>query len=194
MRSILVGVVVAVVAVGGPAFGGDVVDDMERRPEAAVEVIETAPETEERTVIHQSAPFRDVVVEEYHSAGAEMGMGVASTILSVFYTPVRLAVGVVGAGLGGVEGWLTGGDLRTARSMWRPTVEGDYFIRPDHLDKTERYEWSNVRPVVRERYTIRGREPVVLEEAGRVVVTDTEAIADSTPVEPEVEDDSADDR
>lgn len=194
MRSILVGVVVAVVAVGGPAFGGDVVDDMERRPEAAVEVIETAPETEERTVIHQSAPFRDVVVEEYHSAGAEMGMGVASTILSVFYTPVRLAVGVVGAGLGGVEGWLTGGDLRTARSMWRPTVEGDYFIRPDHLDKTERYEWSNVRPVVRERYTIRGREPVVLEEAERVVVTDTEAIADSTPVEPEVEDDSADDR
>ncbi len=194
MRSILVGVVVAVVAVGGSAFGGDVVDDMERRPEAAVEVIETAPETEERTVIHQSAPFRDVVVEEYHSAGAEMGMGVASTILSVFYTPVRLAVGVVGAGLGGVEGWLTGGDLRTARSMWRPTVEGDYFIRPDHLDKTERYEWSNVRPVVRERYTIRGREPVVLEEAERVVVTDTEAIADSTPVEPEVEDDSADDR
>jgi hypothetical protein len=196
MRSILVGVVVAVVAVGGTAYGGDVVDDMERRPEAAVDVIETVPETEERTVIHQSAPFREVVVEEYHSAGAEMGMGVASTILSVFYTPVRLAVGVVGAGLGGVEGWLTGGDLRTARSMWRPTVEGDYFIRPDHLDKTERYEWSNVRPVVRERYTLRGREPVVLQETERVVVTDADAnaIADGTPVEPEIEDDSADDR
>jgi len=43
MRSILVGVVVAAVAVGGPAYGGDVVDDMERRPEAAVEVIEPAP-------------------------------------------------------------------------------------------------------------------------------------------------------
>lgn len=198
MRSVLVGVVVAVVAVGGPAYAGDVVDDMERRPEAAVDVIETAPETEERMVIHERAPFRDVVVEEYHSAGAEMGMGVASTILSVFYTPVRLAVGVVGAGLGGVEGWLTGGDLRTARSMWRPTVEGDYFIRPDHLDKTERYEWSNVRPVARERYTMRGREPVLLEETERVVVTDTvaddDAIADSAPVEPEIEDDSADDR
>lgn len=196
MRSVLVGVVVAVVAVGGPAYGGDVVDDMERRPSAAVDVIETAPATEERRVIHESAPFRDVVVEEYHSAGAEMGMGVASTILSVFYTPVRLAVGVVGAGLGGVEGWLTGGDLRTARSMWRPTVEGDYFIRPDHLDKTERYEWSNVRPVVRERYTIRGREPVVLEESERVVVSDADvdAVADSTPIEPEIEDDSGDDR
>src|SRR5688572_8547108 len=100
MRSILVGVVVAVVAVSGPAFGGDVVDDFERRPEAAVDVTEPATVTEERTVVHEAPPFRDVVVEEYHSAGAELGMGVAATIFSVFYTPVRLAVGVVGAGLG----------------------------------------------------------------------------------------------
>ena len=192
MRSILVGVVVAVVAVGGPAYGGDVVDDMERRPEAAVDVIETAPVREERTIIHQSPPFREVVVEDYHSAGAEWGMGVASTILSVFYTPVRLAVGVVGAGLGGVEGWLTGGDLRTARSMWRPTVEGDYFIRPDHLDRTERYEFGNVRPIVRERYTVRGREPVVLEHTDEVVINET--IAESAPVEPVIEYESADDR
>jgi hypothetical protein len=193
MRSILVGVVVAAVAVGGPAFGGDVVDDSERRPQAAVDVIESAPVTEERTVVHETPPFREVVVEEYHSAGAELGMGIASTIFSVFYTPVRLAVGVVGAGLGGVEGWLTGGDLRTARSMWRPTVEGDYYVRPDHLDKTERFQFSNVRPVVRERYTIRGREPVVLEEK-EVLLTDDETVADATPVEPEIEDDSADDR
>src|SRR5690606_26038384 len=102
-------------------------------------------------------------------------------------------VGVVGAGLGGVEGWLTGGDLRTARSMWRPTVEGDYFVRPDHLDKTERFQFSNVRPLVRERYTIRGREPVVLEEK-EVFYADDETVADATPIEPEIEDDSADDR
>ena len=192
MRSFLVGVVVAAVAVGGPAYGGGV-DDMERRPGAAVDVIDTPPVVrEERHVIHDAPPFREVVVEDYHSAGAEWGMGVASTILSVFYTPVRLTVGIVGAGLGGVEGWLTGGDLRTARSMWRPTVEGDYYIRPDHLDRTERYEFSNVRPIVRERYTIRGREPVVLEERDEVAVHET--VADSTPVEPEIEDDSADDR
>lgn len=191
MRSILVGVVVAVVAVGGPAYGGGV-DDMERRPEAAVEVMEALPVPEERMVIHQSPPFREVVIEDYHSAGAELGMGVASTILSVFYTPVRLVVGIVGAEFGGVEGWLTGGDLRTARSMWRPTVEGDYYVRPDHLDRTERFEFSNVQPIVRERYTIRGREPVVLEETEEAVVTET--VADATPVEPYLEDDSADDR
>ena len=164
MRSILVGVVVVVVAVAVPAYGGS-----HRRRRAPTAACRSSPSNRRHdgagaTVIHESPPFGEVVVEEYHSAGAELGMGVASTVLSIFYTPVRLAVGVVGAGLGGVEGWLTGGDIRTARSMWRPTVEGDYFIRPDHLDRTERYEFGNVRPVVRERYTLRGRQPVVLEE------------------------------
>jgi len=131
-------------------------------------------------------------VEDYHSAGSEWGMGVASTIFSVFYTPVRLVVGVVGAGLGGVEGWLTGGDLRTARSMWRPTVEGDYYVRPDHLDGTERFEVGNVRPIARERYTVRGREPVVLEKTDDIPVTET--VADSTQDASQIEWDLGDDR
>jgi hypothetical protein len=192
MRSVLVGLVVGVLAVGGPAYGGSVVDDRERRPAVAVEELE-APTTEvERTVVHETPPFREVVVEEYHSAGAELGMGIASTVLSVFYTPVRFAVGVVGAGLGGVEGWLTGGDLRTARTMWRPTVEGDYYIRPDHLDRTERYEFGNWRPVVRERYTMRGREPMLYEESESVVVT--EPMVEAAPLEPALEDEYGDDR
>jgi hypothetical protein len=124
-------------------------------------------------------------------------MGVASTVLSIFYTPVRLTVGVAGAALGGVEGFLTGGDLRTARSMWRPTVEGDYFIRPDHLDRTERYEFGNVRPVVRERYTLRGRQAVLHEEETIAVEPSEVAVApvtsDMAPVEPELED-AGDDR
>jgi hypothetical protein len=197
MRSILVGVVALVVAAGGPAYGGSI-DDHSARPRAAVEpeVIEPA-RAPEHLVVHDRAPFREVVVEEYHSAGSEWGMGVASTVFSVFYTPVRLTVGVVGAALGGVEGWLTGGDLRTARSMWRPTVEGDYFIRPDHLDGTERYEFGNVRPVVRERYTLHGRQAVLHEEETVAVEPSEVAVApapsDMAPVEPELED-SGDDR
>ena len=194
MRSILVGVVVAAVAVGGPAYGGGVVVDSDLRPAPAVEAeaLETKPVARERSGMNETPPFREIVVEDYHSAGAEWGMGVASTILSVFYTPVRLTVGIVGAGLGGVEGWLTGGDLRTARSMWRPTVEGDYFIRPDHLDRTERYEFSNVQPIARERDTLWGREPIVLEEREAVAVAPVDA--DFGAVEPELEDDSGDDR
>ncbi len=198
MRSILVGVVALVVGAGGPAYGGGVVDDSDLRPRAAIEVeAADAPSVREHAVVHERAPFREVVVEEYHSAGAEWGMGVASTILSIFYTPVRLTVGVAGAAIGGVEGFLTGGDLRTARSMWRPTVEGDYYIRPDHLDRTERYEFGNVRPVVRERYTLhRGRQAVLHEEETVAVVPAEVVVADepeSIPAEPELED-ASDDR
>lgn len=193
MRSILVGVVALVVVAGGPAYGGGITDDSDLRPRAAIEAEEPAPLVREHTVVHERAPFREVVVEEYHSAGAEWGMGVASTILSIFYTPVRLTVGIAGAAIGGVEGFLTGGDLRTARSMWRPTVEGDYYIRPDHLDRTERYEFGNVQPVVQERYTLhRGRQAVLHEDEETVAVAPAEVVvADdsaSAPAEPELED------
>lgn len=202
MRSILVGMAVVMVGLAAPAYGGSIVDDSERRPGSAHEsvAVETHPTVvEERTVIHQTPPFGDVVVEDYHSAGAEFGMGVASTILTLFYTPVRLTVGVVGAGLGGVEGWINGGDIRSARSMWRPTVEGDYFIRPDHLDGTEHYDFGNFRPVARERYTLHGRQPVAFEEramAPAVVYEDHEVKVAPVPAPPdaelEVEDDTGD--
>jgi hypothetical protein len=200
MRSILVGMAVVLVGLTAPAYGGSIVDDTERRPGPAHEsvTVENHPATHEEAVIHQTPPFGDVVVEEYHSAGAELGMGVASTILSVFYTPVRLVVGVAGAAVGGAEGWLTGGDLRTAKSMWRPTVEGDYFIRPDHLDRTEHYEFGNWRPVARERYTLHGRQPIAFEEREQTATVryDDHEVEVVPPAHPEssmeVEDDSSD--
>ncbi len=118
-----------------------------------------------------------------------MGRGVAATTLSIFYTPVRLVVGVVGAAVGGFEGWATGGNMRTARSMWRPTVEGDYFIRPDHLDRTERYEFGNFAPIAHERYTLHGRHATLREDEamsmGEAPPPETvAAVPETRPVEP----------
>jgi len=186
MRSILVGVVVAVVASGSPAFGGAIVDDLERRPVPATEPV-APPPAKECLPVNRTPPFADVVEEDYHSTGAEFGMGVASSVLNLFYTPVRLTVGIVGAGLGGVEGWLTGGDLRTARSMWRPTVEGNYFVRPDHLDRTEHYQFGNCRAAVRDRYT-----PVCGQEHAETVAA-APVEQQGIPAEPELEDGSASD-
>ena len=189
MRAILVGALVAVVGTASAALAGGMSGDADLRAERAARkatvVAPTVVEREQRTV-HQAPPFRHIVVEEYHNAGAEFGMGIASSLLSLIYSPFRMGFGLAGAGLGGFTGWSTGGDLRAARAVWRPTVEGDYFVRPDHLDGTERFEFSNVRPVVRERYTIRGPATVVLPEAGAVSFDQSAQVVE-VPAEVEVE-------
>jgi hypothetical protein len=149
MRAILVAAMVALVAMAAPAFAGGITDDTELRMHRN----QTSRAAETRTAAVAPAT-RDVVVEEYHSAGAEFGLGIASTVLSLIYFPPRAIFGLVGAELGGFGGWSTGGDLRTGKALWRPTVEGDYFIRPDHLDGTEHFDVINTTPVFHGRYTV----------------------------------------
>ena len=91
-------------------------------------------------------------VEVYHSAGEEFGMALGATLLSVLYTPVRLVYGIVGAELGGVQGFLTGGNKRVADGAWRVTVEGDYYVRSSHFDGSEPFEVINIDPVIHDRY------------------------------------------
>jgi hypothetical protein len=126
MRSLLTVALLGVLVGSTPAFAESVACD--------------TPETSARTV------------EVYHSAGEELGMSFAATFLSVLYTPVRLAYGIVGAGVGGAHGFLTGGNERVARGVWRVSVEGDYYMRSDHLDGTERFDVINTDPVVHDRY------------------------------------------
>ena len=168
MRSFLVGVAALVAMVGGPAYGGGI-DDQAPRPRAAVEpeVIEAPVHEEHWSSISGAVSRRGRRGLPQWRVG--VGHGVASAVLSIFYTPVRLTVGIAGAALGGVEGFLTGGNVRTARSMWGPTVEGDYFIRPDHLDGTEHFEFSNVRPIAHERSSLHGRYPTVREYETEIV-------------------------
>ncbi len=132
MRMILVGAMVAVVAMTGPAFGGANAADG-RSHECSGSV-------------HYSNPSAQIIVERDHGAGAEFGLAVASSVTSLLYTPVRFVYGVVGAGLGGFAGWSTGGDMRTAKGIWRVTTEGHYFMRPDYFDGTERFRFNGAVP------------------------------------------------
>lgn len=68
------------------------------------------------------------------SMGSEFAKGVASPILSALYFPVKFSVGTVGAVLGGVSGWATGGNERAAQGIWRPLTGGTYFITPQVMD------------------------------------------------------------
>jgi len=66
--------------------------------------------------------------------GAELAKGVVSPILSVPYFALKFSVGVTGAVLGGVSGFLTGGNERAAEGIWRPWTGGTYFITPEIID------------------------------------------------------------
>jgi len=63
----------------------------------------------------------------------EFVRGVSAPVLSVVYFPVKLASGVSGAILGGISGFLTGGNERAAEGIWHPMVGGTYFITPATL-------------------------------------------------------------
>lgn len=66
--------------------------------------------------------------------GPEFAKGVISPILSALYFPIKFSVGTVGAVLGGVSGWATGGNQRAAEGIWRPLTGGTYFITPQVMD------------------------------------------------------------
>jgi hypothetical protein len=66
--------------------------------------------------------------------GGEFARGVAAPVLSAVYFPVKFGVSVAGAFLGGVSGFLTGGNNRAAEGIWHPTVGGTYFITPAILE------------------------------------------------------------
>lgn len=125
MRMILVGVMVAAVTMMGPAVGGVAIAD--DNPPAS------------RGDFNYANPSGQVIVEHEHGAGADFGVAIASSVLSILYHPVRMVYGIVGAELGGIVGWTTGGDMRSAKSVWGPTTEGNYFVRPDYLYSTERF-------------------------------------------------------
>jgi len=66
---------------------------------------------------------------------SEFAKGVISPLLSVLYFPLKFSVGTAGAVLGGVSGWLTGGNIRAAEGIWRPLTGGTYFITPQVMDR-----------------------------------------------------------
>ena len=66
---------------------------------------------------------------------SEFAKGVISPLLSVLYFPLKFSVGTAGAVLGGVSGWLTGGNIRAAEGIWRPMTGGTYFITPQVIDR-----------------------------------------------------------
>ena len=72
--------------------------------------------------------------QETRSMTSEFALSWLTPILNLVYFPVKFSVGTVGAVLGGVSGWATGGNERAAEGIWRPMTGGTYFFTPQTFD------------------------------------------------------------
>jgi len=77
----------------------------------------------------QQARLEDVTPHPAQAAG----MSLLAAVVNVVYFPVRFAVTAVTGEIGGLTGWLTGGDVPAARSIWSST-DGQAYIKPAILE------------------------------------------------------------
>ena len=75
------------------------------------------------------------------SQGNEVAFGLTAALCNIFYTPGKALVAAVGLPVGALAAFATGGDTRTAYSIWVPTAGGTYFLTADMMDGREPIEF-----------------------------------------------------
>lgn len=88
-----------------------------------------------------AAPQRAVPEEMVSHPAQAAGMSLLAAVTNVVYFPVRLGVTICTAGVGGLTGWLTGGNYGAARSVWSST-DGQPYITPAVLEGRERLRFG----------------------------------------------------
>lgn len=106
--------------------------------------VTTAPATS----MYDVAPEHDAYASERPLApepwdkAAEFVLSMSSVMFNVVIFPVKLAVGVAGAEVGGIAGALNGGDEEAAAGIWNVTTDGSYFATPEILDGRDRFHYA----------------------------------------------------
>jgi hypothetical protein len=67
------------------------------------------------------------------STRSEAGWNIGSALVSMMYTPVKVAYAAAGAVFGGIAWGLSGGAAGVAKAVIHPAVGGDYVVAPAHL-------------------------------------------------------------
>lgn len=76
-----------------------------------------------------------------HGGAEEAGLALGAAALNVVYTPCKTMVALGGLFVGGVVGFLTGGDTRAAYAVWVPAASGTYLVKPSMLDGSQPLEF-----------------------------------------------------
>lgn len=61
------------------------------------------------------------------------GLQAASWALTIPYGAVKMAYAIGGGVVGGLTWAMTGGNMGAAKSIWIPSMTGDYIVQPQHL-------------------------------------------------------------
>jgi hypothetical protein len=71
-----------------------------------------------------------------------VGWGVLTGLANAVYVPAKLVYAGLGALTGGMALGLTGGDTKTAESIWEPSLFGDYFLTPSMVQGQEPFSFA----------------------------------------------------
>jgi hypothetical protein len=67
------------------------------------------------------------------SSAEGAGLQAACWALSIPYGAAKMAYAIGGGFVGGLAWAMTGGDMEVAKSIWIPSMTGDYVVQPQHL-------------------------------------------------------------
>ena len=63
------------------------------------------------------------------------GLQASSWILTIPYGAVKAAYAIGGGIVGGFAWALSGGNMEVGKSVWIPSMTGDYIVQPQHLTR-----------------------------------------------------------
>ena len=84
--------------------------------------------------------------ESSGSTAGDLGLGVASFLISIPYGAAKIVTALLGGIVGGFTYVLSGFNKKAADQVWYTTIPGDYIITPDHLRGKRDIRFTGVPP------------------------------------------------
>jgi hypothetical protein len=84
--------------------------------------------------------------ESSGSTAGDLGLGVASFLISIPYGAAKVVTALLGGIVGGFTYVLSGFNKKAADQVWYTTIPGDYIITPDHLRGKRDIRFTGVPP------------------------------------------------
>ena len=80
------------------------------------------------------------------NTASDLGLGVASFLISIPYGAAKVATALAGGIVGGFTYLFSGFNKKAADQVWYTTIPGDYIITPDHLRGKKDIRFTGVPP------------------------------------------------